>query len=336
MKLRLAGWLLMLALLTPQVWAEPEAAPADAEESAEEGESGVVYSKTQPLPKAVKAPRKLPGGWTLDWNDEFNGNKLDEKKWNYELGVIRNKGCSQAYTKDCVKVKNGALQLISVAKETRNETYGKPGVAAWAAQIRTQPFASGSVTTRGTVLFTPPGRLEFRARVPKAKGVWPAVWTMHRNAYHWPANGEIDILEHISSEPNKVHHIFRWGENGTEKEFKVLRGTQIPDFSKEFHVYVMEWEKDYMSISVDGQEAGRVNIAQAKYPNGDNPLLTPCYLIMNTAIGGTGTWAPKADPSQYPVVFEIDYVRFYKKDGGGVVAASSAASEPKKKAKKKK
>ena len=52
-----------------------------------------------------KAPRTLPGGWVYEWGDEFNGNKLNTKKWAYELGVVRNPGASQAYTKDCVKVK---------------------------------------------------------------------------------------------------------------------------------------------------------------------------------------------------------------------------------------
>ena len=74
-----------------------------------------------------------------------------------------------------------------------------------------------------------------------------------------------------------------------------------------------------------------MNIADANYPNGDNPLKTPCYIIMNTAIGGQGTWPETADPKDYPVRFEIDYVRYYtKKD-----AADSPAPPKKKKSKRK-
>ena len=40
-------------------------------------------------PKA-KAPKTLPGGWVYEWGDEFNGTKLDEKKWAYE-----HRGCSK-------------------------------------------------------------------------------------------------------------------------------------------------------------------------------------------------------------------------------------------------
>lgn len=315
MKLKLIG-ILLLALLQPlSAWAEPEAGSAAQEVG---GEHAKKADNTKPLPKSVKPPRKLEGGWVLDWYDEFNGSKLDTKKWNYELGVKRNRGCSQAYVKDCVKVKDGVLQLISKAQKTPNETFGKRGVAPWASKIKTQPYASGSITTLGTRTFVAPGRLEFRARIPKAKGVWPAIWTMHQNKYGWPANGEIDLLEHVSQEPNTVYTIFRWGKNGTSEEFKpVVSPTKIPELSKEFHTYVLEWDKEMMTAFIDGKMVASIKTAEAQYPNGDNPLLTPCYLIMNTAIGGPGTWAETADaPDQYPVTFEIDYVRFYKRSAG--------------------
>lgn len=279
-----------------------------------------------------KAPKTLEGGWKLAWNDEFNGRKLDESKWAYELGVVRNPGASQAYTKDCVELKDGMLWLHSRAEETKNETF-RPGSQAWNSKIRTQPYASGSVTTRGVQEFSAPGRLEFRARIPKAKGVWPALWTMHVNQYGWPANGEIDILEHISQEPNTCYSIFRWGKNGGKQEHKVIRTTNIPDYSADFHTYVLEWDNEVMRILVDDKEAGRVNIADADYPDGNNPLKTPCYIIMNTAIGGPGTWPEQPAADQYPVSFAIDYVRYYNKSGK--LEASKGAKKAKGKGKNK-
>ncbi len=272
-------------------------------------------------PKA-KVPKKLPGGWVYAWGDEFNGSRLNEKKWAYELGVVRNPGAAQAYTKDCVKVKGGKLILESRAEPTPNCVY-KEGSDNWREKIKTQPFASGSVTTRNVKHFEAPGRLEFRAKIPKGKGVWPAIWTMHVNKYGWPANGEIDILEHISQEPGTCYSIFRWGKNGGNQEHKVIRTTRFADYSKDFHTYVLEWDDAVMRILIDDKEVGRVNMADANYPNGDNPLKTPCYIIMNTAIGGQGTWPEKADPKDYPVRFEIDYVRYYTK--------KDAAAAPKKK-----
>lgn len=282
-------------------------------------------------PKA-SAPKTLPGGWVYEWGDEFNGSKLNEKKWAYELGVVRNPGASQTYTKDCVKVRNGKLIITSKAKETPNCNY-KEGSSRWMEKIKTQPFASGSVTTRDVKHFEAPGRLEFRAKVPKGKGVWPAIWTMHVNKYGWPANGEIDILEHISQEPQTCYSIFRWGKNGGNEEHKVVRTKKFKEYSKDFHTYVLEWDDKIMRILIDDEEVGRVKISDADYPNGDNPLKTPCYIIMNTALGGKGTWPEKADPKDYPVEFEIDYVRYYTKKSS---ASKGDNTTPAKKDKKKK
>ncbi len=287
---------------------------------------------------AADVPETLPDGWRLDWHDEFNGSKLDTKKWQHELGVIRNQDAVQTYTKDCVKVRGGKLILISKAKETKNTNYA-PKKQGWMHQLKTMPYASGSVTSRDVKHFTCPGRLEISAKVPKAKGVWPALWTMHVNQYGWPANGEIDILEHISQEPDTCYSIFRWGANGTNQEHKVIRTTNLPDYSKDFHKYVLEWDEETMRILIDDKEVGRVAMAEANYPDGNNPLRTPCYLIMNTAIDG---WAETPDASQYPVQFEIDYVRYYTKGTPAADAetADDSAEEkedkPKKKKKKKK
>lgn len=270
-----------------------------------------------------KAPQTLPGGWKYAWGDEFNGNKLNTKKWKCELGPVRNKGASHSYVPEAVTVKNGKLIITSAAKKTPNPAY-EEGSPAWPKSMKEQPYMSGSVTTRDIKHFTAPGRLEFRAKVPKAKGVWPAIWTMHVNKYGWPANGEIDILEHISQEPNRVYSIFRWGRDGGNQEQKVIRTTTIENYSKSFHTYALQWDEEEMFIEIDGKEVGRIKMSEAQYPNGDNPLLTPCYLIINTAIGGPGTWPEQPDPKQYPVKFELDYVRYYTK-GDGKGAAEKGA-----------
>lgn len=289
------------------------------------------------VPESDKAPRTLPGGWEYAWGDEFNGSKLDPKKWKCELGPVRNKGASHSYVPEAVKVKNGKLIITSAAKKTKNPAY-KEGSTYWPVSMKEQPFMSGSVTTKGIKHFTAPGRLEFRAKIPKAKGVWPAIWTMHVNKYGWPANGEIDILEHISQEPDTVYSIFRWGKNGGNQESKVIRTTRIPQYSKEFHTYALQWDDDEMFIEVDGKEVGKIQMSQAQYPNGDNPLLTPCYIIINTAIGGPGTWPERPDAKQYPVKFEIDYVRYYTKGDAakdGAAGDAEGKPAPKKKAKRK-
>lgn len=266
------------------------------------------------LGQSTQAPKKLPGGWEYVWGDEFNGASLDRKKWKYETGIVRNPNTAQTYTdrKKNVRVEKGCLVLEAHHETYRNTNYKKGG-KGWIEGTKDRPFTSGSITSRG-IYNLHFGRLEFRAKIPRAKGVWPAVWTMHENKWGWPANGEIDILEHVSQDTDICHSVFRWGVDGGKKEALVQKRTVMPDYSKDFHVYVFEWDRDMMRIEIDGKEAGKINVADADYPgNSGNPLRTPCYLILNLALGGNWCEMPDPDGKGYPSKFLIDYVRFYQK-----------------------
>ncbi len=274
-----------------------------------------ILPTAQARSSSTVAPKTLPGGWKLTWHDEFKKGTLDESKWNYELGVIRNPSATQTYVKEAVKIKGGKLVITTTAKETRCSTYVGPDAAKWWQKVEKQPYASGSITTRGKVSFEPESRLEVRARIPKAKGSWPAIWLIHENGWGWPACGETDIMEHVTQQPNICYSTFHWGKNGTQQDTTKHGAPNIPNFTTDWHVYVLEWTNDLMVVTVDDKEVVRLDLNTVTYPDGRNPFRTPGHLILNTATGGTRTWAENADPSQYPCVFEIDYVRYYRKDG---------------------
>ncbi len=264
-------------------------------------------------PAADEAPATLPGGWVYTWGDEFNGTKLDRSKWNYELGVIRNKGASQAYIKKAVQVKGGKLIITSRAQKTKCSTY-KKGSEDRREQIRTQPYSSGSVTTKGTMEFKPGSRLEVRARIPSVKGSWPAIWMIHHHqGLGWPACGETDILEHISQHRDKCYSTFHWGANGTNRHRSKGDAPVVPGMSEGWHVYSLEWTEEEMVIRIDKTETGRLRLDTVTYSDGSNPFRSPAHLILNTAIGGPGTWPEQPDAAQYPCRFEIDYVRYYRR-----------------------
>ncbi len=265
-------------------------------------------------PQATAAPtappRTLPGGWVYAWGDEFEGDKLDRSRWNYELGVVRNQGASQTYTNKAVRVKGGKLVITTRAKKTPCSTY-KRGAKDWRAQIRTQPYSSGSITTKGKMQFKPGSRLEVRAKLPAAKGSWPAIWMIHENGRGWPACGETDILEHITQESNVCYSTFHWGKDGTQQHTSKGSKKPIEGMCGGWHVYSLEWTAEEMVIRVDDTEITRLRVSEATYPDGSNPFLSPAHLILNTAVGGPGTWPEQPEASQYPCRFEIDYVRCY-------------------------
>ena len=74
-----------------------------------------------------KPPRTLPGGWVYVWGDEFNGSRIDAKKWKPELGVIRNQGSQQTYTgrPKNMRLEDGCLVLETHFEKFANVNYKK-------------------------------------------------------------------------------------------------------------------------------------------------------------------------------------------------------------------
>ena len=263
----------------------------------------------------VNPPKTLPGGWVYVWGDEFNGTKVNPKKWQPELGVVRNQGSQQTYTArpKNLRVKDGNLVLETHFEKFANINYKKSN-AEWIKNTKFMPYTSGSVSTLKTKTFLF-GRLEVRAKLPnKAKGIWPAIWLLGKNKWGWPTNGEIDMMENISQQPDVVYSTFHLSPDGVSKKDASRGGTvKINNLSDHFHIYVMEWDKDSIKLMVDDKLVKSIDLNTTNYANGaGNPFRTPFYLILNSAVGGN--WCEKApqDGTGYPVEFLIDYVRFYQ------------------------
>ena len=81
-------------------------------------------------------------------------------------------------------------------------------------------------------------------------------------------------------------------------------------WSKEFHIWTMEWDEKKADLLLDGKRMNHLDVATANNADGGNPFHKPVYLILNQAIGATG-----GDPSQtkFPIRFEVDWVRVYQR-----------------------
>jgi beta-glucanase (GH16 family) len=246
-----------------------------------------------PVPgQATQAPA-APAG-SLIWQDEFEGSGLpDAARWNYEKGFIRNKE-QQYYTErrtENARVENGFLVI-----EARKESHGGG------------EYTSASLTSRSSWTY---GRIEVRAKLPKGRGTWPAIWMLGVNIRDvgWPACGEIDIMEHVGFDPGRIHaniHTRAYNHvQGTNK------GNSIPigGADEDFHVYEARWTPQQISMAVDGQRY----FAFEKESGGTAvwPFDAPQYLILNLAIGGTWGGQQGIDDSAFPARFLIDYVRVY-------------------------
>ncbi len=247
--------------------------------------------------------------WKLAWSDEFDKDgKPDSAKWTYEEGYVRNDE-SQYYTKDRsenARVENGNL-VIEARKD--HVALGKDAPSRKGRDFA--DYTSASLTTRGKASWTC-GKIEVRAKLPEARGTWPAIWMLGDNidSVGWPACGEIDIMEFVGYEPGIVH------ANVHTRGFNHMRGNgrgeklALPDASDRFHVYAVEWTPKALEFFVDGKKF----LTCANDGSGVDswPFDAPQYLILNLAIGGAWGGTKGIDDSRFPQQMLVDYVRIYQ------------------------
>ena len=91
------------------------------------------------------------------------------------------------------------------------------------------------------------GRFEICARLPEGRGSWPAIWMLPRDWDFgnggWPANGEIDIMEHVGYDPSVVHATVHTKAHNHVDGTQIGRQIVVPRTQSEFHTYVLEWEE---------------------------------------------------------------------------------------------
>ncbi len=237
--------------------------------------------------------------WKLVWSDEFNYTGLpDSTKWGYEVGGSGwGNNEWQYYTKadtNNAMVKNGVLSIIA-RKEKREK----------------KDYTSARLLTKGKADWTY-GRIEFRAKLPKGRGTWPAGWTLGSNIKEagWPLCGEIDVMEHVGYDPDTIV-----GSVHT-KSYNHVKGTQkskrlfIKDPYTEFHTYAIEWTAEKMDFLLDDKVYMTIN--NEHKTSAEWPFDKPQYILLNLAVGGNWGGKMGVDDSIFPVAMEVDYVRVFQ------------------------
>jgi beta-glucanase (GH16 family) len=257
---------------------------------------------------AVDAPMPRPDRSQLVWSDEFDGAALDPSKWVYDTS--RNKtgwfnGEQQYYAAD--RPQNLRLEHGVLVIEARRDPDALKASPDWGGQA----YSSAKITTQGKFADTY-GFWEVRAKLPCARGTWPAIWLLPEHDARWPDGGEIDVMEQVGSQPNVVHATLHTAL------FNHVKGTgrgaerPLPTSCSAFHRYQLAWSPEAITIGVDDRAYMRVKNDQ---PGGRGawPFDRPFHLILNLAIGGAwATGGKGVDDAALPQRFEIDYVRVWK------------------------
>ncbi|MBO1364116.1 glycoside hydrolase family 16 protein [Prevotella sp. A2931] len=257
-------------------------------------------SKREKVPNG-RNQQTIQARYRLVWHDEFDYAGLpDSTRWSFETrGNQSGWGNNelQHYTESRLQnasVSNGCLRITARKEDYENKRY-----------------TSARLTTKGHAQWLY-GRMECRAKLPVGRGTWPAFWMMpSENTYGiWPASGEIDIMENVGFDPDKILATTH------TQQFNHIKGTSVsgtilvPTCNTEFHVYAVEWDEREIRGYVDGHHY--YTYANQKKGWESWPFDKPFHIILNLAIGGDWGGKMGVDDTIFPCSYVIDYVRVYQ------------------------
>jgi beta-glucanase (GH16 family) len=235
-----------------------------------------------PISQTRYTPESL--GYELIWEDTFDGNTLDPKKWEVRgvgpraLGFV---------SPEAVKVEGGFLKLSALKKDNR--------------------MLIGAVGTQNhfNVKY---GFFECRAQLQKSPGVWAAFWIQSPDIAKGedPAiyGAEIDILEFFKKlGPDIVSHNVHWAYGPHQQTTHGMQ-SYLPGVSEGFHTFALEWTPEKYVFFVDGYKFYEVTTAISKIEE---------YLILSMEIPSE---MKDLKNTVFPDVFTVDYVKVYRRKSG--------------------
>ncbi|MGI8599895.1 MAG: glycoside hydrolase family 16 protein [Chitinophagaceae bacterium] len=253
------------------------------------------------MSRQQKESQPIINTWNFEkspvWADEFEtGVKPDPAKWGYDTGGHGwGNNELQFYTAgENVFIENGILILEARKEEKDNNRYTSTRLIS---------------KNKGDFLY---GRFEARARMPKGRGLWPAIWMLPTDwAFgNWPASGEIDIMEQVGFDPNTIHmsvHTEAYNHiAGTQK----TAFTQLPSATDSFHIYRVDWTPEFIKGYIDDILLFSFLNENKEYKTW--PFDKRFHWLLNLAVGGNWGGQKGVDETIFPARFEIDYVRVFK------------------------
>jgi beta-glucanase (GH16 family) len=276
----------------PTTSSAPAPAPSTSSATPKPTSSAPTSSAPAPTP-APTSSAPAPTGYKLVFSDDFNA--IDRTKWNVRNNSWANNEESIVTSRaDNVFVSNGALTLRAIKE-------------SYTVGSTTRQYTSGYLDTIGRESWQY-GRIEMRAKLPAAQGMWPAFWLRDNTN-----KGELDIMEAVGGLPTKsvqtIHQSTDGGMGKAGHEDILPSGTNTT-----WHTYAVDREPGVVNWYVDDRLVFSKTQSQLTWL--DPTFCEPMNIRLNLQVGGSM-------PAYYgkPVVgaplgqsdYVIDYVRVYQK-----------------------
>lgn len=232
--------------------------------------------------------------YKLIWKENFRGKKINDKYWTKIPRGGSDWDRHMSSHPSLYEVNKSNMILYGVVND---------GIAP----EDSARYITGGVYTKDKKTITY-GKVEVKARLQGAKGAWPAIW-MLPNEGKWPDGGEIDIMERLNHDSiayQTVHSYYTFVLKHKDNPKQGGIGKIDPDG---YNVYAVEILPDSLVFSINGNHTFTYPKIETD-KKGQYPFGTPYYLLIDMQI--EGTWVGKADPKEYPVKMEVDWVKMYK------------------------
>ncbi len=232
-----------------------------------------------PADQELLPPPPAGKHWKLAWHDEFEGNTLDETKWN-RLGDWKRR--DGFWIKEDAYLNGQGSLLLRTRKDGER-------------------FTCGAVNTKGKFEHAF-GYYVARCKLPTQPGHWPAFWLMSEGVNTVGNEGrdgtEIDIVE-VPWRDGRLTSNLHWDGYGKSHK-SVGKKFEVPGVMEGWHTYGLLWLPTEYVFYVDGQETWRSSaggVSQA-----------PEFIKLTEEIG---TWGGDIRKAALPDYCAVDYVRVY-------------------------
>ena len=260
------------------------------------------------------APSLLPDGYDFElvWSDEFDGDKLDEGKWDYRLCMMGKR--HPAWTDKGVKIENGCAvfsifeengEIVSSQLQTGYNFMDQPVEKTMFGKEHLQWNIGKLHENKYTHKY---GYYECYCKLQQLPGWWSAFWIQSPiiGASLDPklTGSEVDVMESFKPGEVKAHNVFTGGY-GLDMQRRKVGGMDVD--KEQFHHFGVLWLPDKYVFYVDGVEDGVIT---------ENGSAIEEFILISTEVSGyrhedhLPTAEAKAT-AKAGDVFLVDHVRVF-------------------------
>lgn len=285
--LNLAGWVALGMLVSTVGLAADPPKPVPPDRAADRPRfSSKIHIPVQLAAEVTPLP---PAGYEMVLSDEFDGDRIDKKKWGFRLGSK----LLSAQRAENISVKDGNLE-IALRKEAFD---GKD-------------YTAGGIISRKKFVY---GYYEARFKTPPAEGWHTAFWAMRKRFPDQPKGPsallELDFCEQDGGDPHYfsfgVINQSRYHQKKNRQSWNAGRWVieDAPDTSASFNVWGCEFTPELTRFYFNGRLTKE--ISSAGFPHDEMNVWMS--VIASTLKGDR--WV---DDTKLPNTVFCDYIRVYQ------------------------